>query len=335
MKTTYTNEQLQEAVDRAFRESSGDDGFWLGIARAFLDNLPELSVQRQLEVAMNRIGVEHTEMKVQEARAEKAEAELAKLREACARMSEQEVLSLSQLRPLSEAGDVPEGCIRVRGWEDTDRWYYGWAEWEGDTHFADIRLPEASLSPATEAAEPADPYAELKAAHAAGKIIEQIGHGSSDWFGCGSSISWSRPPECYRTQPEPETFEAHGKTWTRHTPGDPMPCDGEVKIYCIGNMKGVTHEAYPANWWNWSEQSCVIGWRYADEPKQNLVPDQTKDVWTPQVGEVVRLKSGGPLMTVMQEIGYKFLCAYDSLGEVKTVCISPDCLKLSTKEDAR
>ena len=41
MKTTYTNEQLQEAIDEAFHESSGDDGFWLGIARAFLDNLPE------------------------------------------------------------------------------------------------------------------------------------------------------------------------------------------------------------------------------------------------------------------------------------------------------
>jgi uncharacterized protein YodC (DUF2158 family) len=41
MKTTYTNEQLQEAIDVAFHESSGDDGFWLGIARAFLDNLPE------------------------------------------------------------------------------------------------------------------------------------------------------------------------------------------------------------------------------------------------------------------------------------------------------
>lgn len=24
---------------------------------------------------------------------------------------------------------------------------------------------------------------------------------------------------------QPATFEAHGQTWTRHTPGDPMPCD--------------------------------------------------------------------------------------------------------------
>ena len=178
MKTTYTNEQLQEAVDRAFRKSSKghlttlkytEDEIWedqtktrLVIARAFLDNLLE-------------------------------QTELTKLRAACDRMSKQEVLSLPQLRPLSEAGPVPEGC---------QRYYFistlstgGRVKIQGDTHFADIRLPAP--------AEEADPYAELKKAHAAGKIIEQIGHGSSDWFGCGSSIAWSRPPECYRIKPEP------------------------------------------------------------------------------------------------------------------------------------
>lgn len=46
---------------------------------------------------------------------------------------------LFQLRPLSEAGEVPEGC---------QRYYFistlstgGSVKIEGDTHFADIRLP--------------------------------------------------------------------------------------------------------------------------------------------------------------------------------------------------
>lgn len=201
--------------------------------------------------------------------------------------------SLSQLRPLSEAGAVPEGCIRVRGWEDTDRWYYGWTEWEGDTHFADIRLPEASLSPATEAAEPATEAA------------------------------------------EPETFEAHGRTWTRHTPGDVMPCDGQALIHCLmgGNLGrhfGTTLiKASCVRWTAVNPDSDIIGWRYDDEPTPE--PTSTKPIsltsWTPAVGDVVTLKSGGPKMTVMQDIGHKLLCAYDSLGEVKTVLISTNCLQ--------
>ena len=86
------------------------------------------------------------------ARAEKAEVELARVREACDRMSKQEVLSISQLRPLAEAGPVPEGCVRVRAWEDINRWIYGGEEWDGDTHFADIRLPVPAEKP--------DPYAD-------------------------------------------------------------------------------------------------------------------------------------------------------------------------------
>jgi hypothetical protein len=48
--------------------------------------------------------------------------------------------NISQMRPLSEAGEVPEGC---------QRYYFistlstgGSVKIEGDTHFADIRLPD-------------------------------------------------------------------------------------------------------------------------------------------------------------------------------------------------
>lgn len=164
MKTTYTNEQLQEAIDVAFRESSGDDGFWLGIARAFLDNLPE--------------------------------------------QTEQEVLSLSQLRPLSKAGEVPEGCVRYYTYKKDGEWTSA-SRWpcSRDTHYIEVRLPYLD-------------------------------------------------PE-YKPSTEPL----------------------EIKP------------------------------------------------WTPAVGDVVTLKSGGPKMTVMQDMGHKFLCAYDFHGEVKTVSISTNCLQ--------
>ena len=138
-----------------------------------------------------------------------------------------------------------------------------------------------------------------------------------------------QPPD---EKPELKTFEAHGKTWTRHTPGDPMPCDGEAMVeVCIGEDLR-KRPADKASNWNWEKWTTVRGWRYADEPL--VTKSDSSPEWTPQVGDVVRLKSGGPLMTVMQEIGYKFLCAYDSFGEVKTVSISTACLELATKEDA-
>ena len=179
--------------------------------------------------------------------------------------------SLSQLRPLTEAGSVPEGCIRVRAWEDTDRWYYGWKEWEGDTHFADIRLPEARQAPATEAAE-ADPYAELKKAHAAGKVI-QINCCTVEqphWVDLPLPAFFGKPHE-YRIKPEPSTFE-------------PTP-----------------------------------------EPIQ-IKP------WTPAVGEVVTLKSGGPKMTIrafdrdnpMEAWCHWFKDEKSCAGTFPTTCLQPE-----------
>jgi hypothetical protein len=94
--------------------------------------------------------------------------------------------ALSQLRPIAEAGAVPEGCVRVRAWD-------------GDTHFADIRLP----APAE-----ADPYTELKKAHAEGKII-QINCCTVEqpnWVDLPSPAYFGEPHE-YRIKPEPETFD--------------------------------------------------------------------------------------------------------------------------------
>lgn len=55
-------------------------------------------------------------------------------------------------------------------------------------------------------AEKPDPYAELKKAHAEGKVIEFWNHFSQDWESSSVSMAWCYPPERYRIKPE-STFQ--------------------------------------------------------------------------------------------------------------------------------
>ena len=121
--------------------------------------------------------------------------------------------------------------------------------------------------------------------------------------------SWPREALCRlsiakafleKLEAKPDTFEVHGKTWTRHTPGDAMPCDGNELIHCFvgGDLDrrsfGTTLiKALHLRWTAVNPESDIIGWRYADEQ-----PAPETSAWTPAVGDVVRLKSGGPKMTV-------------------------------------
>ncbi len=78
--------------------------------------------------------------------------------------------------------------------------------------------------------------------------------------------------------PEPKTFTAHGHTWFRHTPGDPMPCDGGRITECLwrAELEGTyLAQAFEAREWNWGADPAIpdhhiIGWRYADK-----TPSQT------------------------------------------------------------
>lgn len=137
-----------------------------------------------------------------------------------------------------------------------------------------------------------DPYAELKKAHAEGKVIQFKPHGCT-WED-NEDPDFTAPLRFYRIkpEPEPETFEAHGKTWTRHTPGDAMPCKENRLVELIEKREvSGSYAKYEdhASTFVWS---AAVGWRYADEQPKPETP------WTPAVGDVVQLKSGGPKMTV-------------------------------------
>ena len=68
----------------------------------------------------------------------------------------------------------------------------------------------------------------------------------------------------------PPTFEAHGFTWFKHTPGDPMPCDGNAQVNWLlpeeldGYYKRATTKANNKHLW----LKCA-GWRYANKPNIN------------------------------------------------------------------
>lgn len=132
--------------------------------------------------------------------------------------------ALSRLRPIAEAGPVPEGCKRFYAFEAIDGWVWMQLATQHNTHYADILLPE-SIQPAVEAAKS-----------------------------------------------EPETFQAHGKTWTRHTPGDPMPCDGEAMVECLFDGNRLI-EPDKGRRWYWGENTTIEAWRYADaQPTPETTP---------------------------------------------------------------
>jgi len=191
---------------------------------------------------------------LQQARAEKAESELANAKEIIASMHS---VKLSTLRPIAEAGEVPAGAVRVWGYYYAieERWTLTTWRDARDTHFADILLPPEAKAPAVEAAKRERP--------------------------CGLNSALDMMPD------EPaETFEAHGKTWTVHAPGDPMPCDGGASIMVLfsgGTEAGSPYCAADLRWNKLDIIGDITGWRYADEP----APAEPVKPWTPAVGDVV------------------------------------------------
>ena len=85
--------------------------------------------------------------------------------------------------------------------------------------------------------------------------------------------AWKAGRAARLSKPAPETFEAHGLTWFKHTPGDPMPCDGTSAINCLFGGRSSNDdptELHTAGERHWGVENrrCypIVAWRYADAP---------------------------------------------------------------------
>lgn len=89
-------------------------------------------------------------------------------------------------------------------------------------------------------------------------------------FKAGRAMLREASGKTQAAKPAPETFEAHGLTWFKHTPGDPCPCDGEARInwLLLREKAGeeYTHWDKLAKDLPWNGTLDVVGWRYADTP---------------------------------------------------------------------
>ena len=161
---------------------------------------------------------------------------------------------------------------------------------------------------------------------------------------------------------EPETFGAHGKTWFKHVPGDPRPCDGEAFVEVMFSDGDLGYRAGDRGKdWDWSDDlhhtEKIIGWRYAEEqpepklPIATLAKDQvdltpeaqaavekafTEEVfgksYQPRPGDVVRLKSGGPEMTVTQTKDNECRTQWFTNGQIKFSNFFNFCLEPANKK---
>jgi len=69
---------------------------------------------------------------------------------------------------------------------------------------------------------------------------------------------------------ENNTFEAHGQTWFKHKPGDPMPCDENQKVITVFREELEPNHDFllvrdSAGYWDWNDdtETAILGWNYA------------------------------------------------------------------------
>ncbi len=108
---------------------------------------------------------------------------------------------------------------------------------------------------------------------------------------CQAIVCGQAQEDPHADDQDKHTFEAHGFTWTKHTPGDPMPCGQFESIWVIlrGDLKNNVKPSRlgEGGRWFWGvatvdPENKIIGWRYADKPETEVKPapfNESKWIW--------------------------------------------------------
>lgn len=148
-----SSEHLQEALSvlsQALPQISFDPNQPIAFTRAVVKHLQDQKQQHEADLkVMNERMTESIDRMLW--RITELRNELRALQSEHRAMALPDTLKFSPigiLRPLSVAGPVPDGCVRVFGnWYKTEtRWALTVRRWGMDTHFADIRLPKEEVA---------------------------------------------------------------------------------------------------------------------------------------------------------------------------------------------
>lgn len=131
-----------------------------------------------------------------------------------------------------------------------------------------------------------------------------------------------------------------GPAWIPHD-GGPCPLkDEEVEEFEFKIRDGkVSGNVFVPSGWMWSNDGTtgdiiayrILRWKPGFGPEAKAEPAQptTPHGWTPAVGDVVRLKSGGPVMTVTDVDPLSLMCAWMNADNelqvepITTLCLTP------------
>jgi len=120
--------------------------------------------------------------------------------------------------------------------------------------------------------------------------------------------------------PISKRFESHGLVWTRHKPGDPIPCRADDLVCVIYDkddmFRGGYIEAKCFDWLNISGLTPITGWRYAEKKIVKLGPSDIP------AGSMFRFNGGEAIFqwTRIKKDGINFagdVCVWYTFDELK------------------